>query len=89
VITPAVVIRPIEPLVEVSPPFANHNAPSGPAVMPQGKLMLGSLKQVTASVVLIRPISLPRMLVNHRAPSGPAVMARGSLLRPWLKQLSG
>ena len=37
---PAVVIRPIEPC---SPPLVNHNAPSGPAVMPIGSEMPASV----------------------------------------------
>jgi hypothetical protein len=70
--TPAVVIRPI------LPPSVNHSAPSGPAVMPWGKLLaVGIINSVMTPAVVIRPILLPVFSVNHSAPSGPAVMPSG------------
>src|SRR5580704_7744005 len=71
--------------IELLPLLVNHKAPSGPVVIPSGKLMLGSLKVVSTpdverrSMAPARPIGLPRppvppkRLVNQRAPSGPEV----------------
>src|SRR5712691_6449063 len=79
VTTPVVVMRPIELL----PLLVNHNAPSGPAVIPCGDEMVGSVKMVTVPAVVMRPIELRAgaemlQLVNHNAPSGPAVIPNGS-----------
>ena len=52
VTTPDVVIRPIELLAEL----VNHRAPSGPAVIAIGWLMLGAVKVVMIPLVVIRPI---------------------------------
>ena len=57
VITPAVVIRPIALLEELRPKIVNHNAPSGPCVIPVGSwLSAGSGNSATVPPVLIRPI---------------------------------
>ena len=54
---------------------ANHNAPSGPVVMPYGWLeAVGMGYSFVSPEVVIRPISLLFQSVNHKAPSGPAVM---------------
>lgn len=72
---PAVVIRPI--LLPL--PSVNHNAPSGPAVMPAGELFaVGTGYSVITPAVVIRPI-LPPFSVNQSAPSGPAVIPVGPL----------
>src|SRR6266853_2906754 len=60
----------------------NHNAPSGPLVMPPTPLSAvgsGNSPVITPAVV-IRPILLVPRSVNHSAPSGPDVMVRGALL---------
>ena len=67
-------IRPIELLTTL----ANQRAPSGPATIPSGLTMLGSVKVETTPSVVIRPIELFPSLVNHSAPSGPTVMASGA-----------
>jgi hypothetical protein len=64
--SPPVVMRPTD-----SPRFVNHSAPSGPAAIAHGSLMLGSAKFVTAPAVVIRPIELLPWLVNQSAPSEP------------------
>ena len=51
---PLVVIRPIEEFVLLS--LVNHNAPSGPAVMPSGCVMPDPLKIDTVPEVVILPI---------------------------------
>jgi hypothetical protein len=59
----------------------NHSAPSGPAVMPYGPLLLvGIGNSVIVPAVVIRPILLLFNSVNHSAPSGPAVIIQGKLL---------
>ena len=68
-IVPLVVTRPIELFA-----FVNHNAPSGPAMMPPGP-MPGSPYTVTIPAVVIRPSSVPSE--NHNAPSGPAAIPNG------------
>src|ERR1700722_8606041 len=71
-----------------SSPLVNHRAPSGPAVMLPGPLMLGLVKLVTTPDDVMRSIELspPEKeidpvrsegippLVNHRLPSGPVVI---------------
>lgn len=62
-VLPPVAIRSILPLTD----SVNHNAPSGPVVIPPALLFsVGSVNSVTAPVVVIRPI-LPRKCVNHTA----------------------
>ena len=74
VMTPAGVIRPIDPLAIV-----NHTLPSGPAVM--ALAMLGTGKSLAAPEVgSMRPIAGKALSVNHRFPSGPAVIASGCAL---------
>jgi len=59
----------------------NQRAPSGPAVMSDGKLSgVGMANSVMVPAVVIRPILLAPNSVNQRAPSGPAVMPTGKLL---------
>ena len=70
--TPAVVIRPIESLLSQ---LENHRAPSDPAAIPSGLLMLVLVKLLTTPALVIRPIELPTELVNQMAPSGPDAMA--------------
>src|SRR5436305_1958984 len=62
-------------------PFANHTAPSDPAVIPYGYRPLDwpPTRSRTPAVV-IRPIVLLALFVNHNAPSGPDVMAYGFLI---------
>src|SRR5258708_17074531 len=58
----------------------NHNAPSGPVVMPVGPLpAFGSGNSVIAPAVVMRPILLAKVSVNQSAPSGPVVMYRMTL----------
>ena len=71
---PAVVMRPMELL----PELVNHSAPSGPAVIPIGPSMLGSLKWVETPFVVIRPIELVASLVNQSASSEPVVVCTGT-----------
>src|SRR5580658_329090 len=74
--TPAVVIRPILPLLF----WPNHSAPSGPAAMSVGSP--GAVALVNSAkipLVVIRPILAPPNSVNHSAPSGPVVIPRGPL----------
>jgi hypothetical protein len=71
---PEVVIRPIE----LFPAFVNHNAPSGPAVIPIGRLTPVPEYFVIAPETSILPIELFPAFVNHNAPSGPAVIERGA-----------
>src|SRR4051812_7981867 len=55
----------------------NHKAPSGPVVMPPGRLLaVGIGYSVMAPAVVIRPIWLTEGSVNQRAPSGPVVMKK-------------
>src|SRR5579863_1877360 len=75
--TPAVVIRPIEPILvqfELALALVNHSAPSGPAVRPPTKLsMPGSVKVVMTPVVVIRPILLTTPWFRYqKAPSEPS-----------------
>src|SRR5437773_1870453 len=74
--TPAGVIRPIE-WFGLS---VNQRLPSGPAAIPDGTLILGSMKLDTAPASVIRPIELLPLLVNQRLPSGPAAIPRGPLI---------
>ena len=69
--SPSTVMRPI--------PFAwlrvNHSAPSGPAVIADGKPpVVGSANSVISPPPSIRPMRSLFISVNHTAPSGPAVM---------------
>src|SRR5579871_2221098 len=65
-------VRPI-PLALCS---ANQRLPSGPAVIPSGKLPaeMPLLNSAIVPLVVMRPMRLPALSVNHRLPSGPAVM---------------
>jgi hypothetical protein len=55
----------------------NHSAPSGPTVMPVGKLSCPAIgNSVTTPAVVMRPI-LPKLSANHSARSGPVVMPLG------------
>src|SRR5438477_409311 len=76
VMVPLVVIFPILlPLNSV-----NHRLPSGPVVMPVGKLSsVGTAYSVMTPLVVIFPILLPPFSVNQRLPSGPKVTKVGSL----------
>ena len=58
----------------------NQRLPSGPLVIPAGKLLgVGMVNSAMACVVgLIIPIWLVPPRVNHRLPSGPVVIAFGS-----------
>src|SRR5574337_228090 len=81
-INPAVVIRPT--LLALKAASGNQRAPSGPAVMPSGRLLGASPpggNSVMTPPVVIRPILLALVLssVNQSAPSGPAVMPSGEL----------
>jgi hypothetical protein len=59
----------------------NHKAPSGPAVIPNGRLAgVVTGYSVITPAVLIRPILLLSVSVNHMAPSGPMVIPCGTLL---------
>src|SRR5262249_54445645 len=77
VMTPAVVIRPILPLgLSTLLLSVNHRLPSGPTVMPAGKLLavvVGNSVRVPPGV--IRPILLAVNSGDNRLPSGPTVMA--------------
>ena len=73
VTVPVVVIRPIELLLLL----VNHNAQSGPVVIPDGFEMRVPVKFVIVPAVVTRPIELLLKFVNHNAPSGPAVMLFG------------
>src|SRR5258708_39577599 len=54
----------------------NQSAPSGPAVIPSGKLfVVGKGYSVIAPCVVIRPILFALGSVNHNAPSCAAVIA--------------
>src|SRR5215472_6350688 len=75
VTTPLVVIWPTELL-----PLENHNAPSGPVVIPVGSLIPAPVKLATVPVVVMRPMELFPVLVNQRAPSGPVVIPVGWLI---------
>jgi hypothetical protein len=77
VMTPVVVVRPM-----LFPRYSvNHSAPSGPAVIPEGKLFaVGTGYSVITPAVVMRPILLAEEnSVNHTAPSGPAVIPQGAL----------
>src|SRR5207248_1326175 len=77
VMTPAVVILATRPLLLDS---VNHRLPSGPTVMPWGKLFaVGIGNSVIVPVDVIRPILLPLDSTNHMLPSGPSVMPMGAL----------
>ncbi|HUE03303.1 MAG TPA: hypothetical protein VMR62_27315 [Bryobacteraceae bacterium] len=59
----------------------NQSAPSGPAVIAVGLLLLvGSGYSVTVPVVVILPIWFAPYSVNHSAPWGPAAIPSGWLL---------
>ena len=64
------VMRPIELL----PVLVNHIAPSGPAAMPYGSLMVASKYEVNTPFVVIRPIEPSAGSVTHRGAVGPGVM---------------
>src|SRR5258706_403686 len=56
----------------------NHNAPSGPVVMPMDELpTVGIGNSVITPAVVMRPILSPSS-VNHSAPAGPVVMPAGA-----------
>src|SRR2546423_423285 len=59
-------------------PFSKvyQRLPSGPAVMPPGKLPARG-NSVMRPAVVMRPILPPSFSVNQRLPSGPAVMSKG------------
>jgi hypothetical protein len=63
--------------ITLLPRLANHSAPSGPFVIPNGMELFGSVWLVTTPAVVMRPIELYVWLVNHKAPSGPAVIPLG------------
>src|SRR5690242_17348334 len=74
VMVPDVVMRPILPPLS----SVNHNAPSGPVVMPRGlALSVGTGYSLMVPAVVIRPILLPQYSVNHTAPSGPVATPKG------------
>lgn len=56
----------------------NHNAPSGPEAMSNGKEEgeIPDVNSVTVPVGVIRPILFPVWSVNHRLPSAPAAMPK-------------
>src|SRR5262249_39256362 len=80
VMSPAGVIRPIRPASSV-----NQTLPSGPAVMPAGRL--AAVRSVNSWIVTLnppvpmaaRPILFPGPPRNQIAPSGPAAMPHGVL----------
>ena len=72
-ITPAVVIRPIELFRSIREPQRRRDPTADPAPFE----MLGSVKLVTVPPVLIRPIELFPEFTNHNAPSGPAMIPAG------------
>src|SRR5688572_8539447 len=80
-------MRPIQPCSLI---LVNHRAPSGPAVMPNGYLVLGVANEVIAPAVVMRPIEPRRglLLVNHRAPSGPAVISSGLMMLGCVKMVT-
>ena len=56
----------------------NHSAPSGPAVIAEGKPpVAGRANSVTSPSAVTRPMRSVFISVNHIAPSGPAVMPNG------------
>ena len=63
----------------------NHSAPSGPAAIPAGAMMLGSVKLVTVPAVVIRPIESfaevgePQRPVGPRRDRRPASLMLGSV----------
>src|ERR687887_450857 len=67
----------IVPMVGM-PRSVNHMLPSGPAVMSNGALPVGSGNSVTAPAGVIRPIRSPARSVNQRFPSGPAAIRVGA-----------
>jgi hypothetical protein len=71
--SPAVVIRPIRS----SPVRVNHMAPSGPAVMIDGRDCSPTGYTVTSPPLLTRAIEPLCTSVTHIAPSGPAASAYG------------
>src|SRR5205823_3889108 len=80
VTTPLGVMRPIlfGPLLS----SANQTLPSGPAVISLGLLLgVGTGKDLTEPLVVIRPILFALNSVNQRLPSGPDVIARALPLR--------
>ena len=68
VTVPVAVIR----LMEL--PSANQSAPSGPAVIPLGEMMTGSVNEVTFPLVVTRLIARDPGLANHSARPGPPVI---------------
>jgi len=77
---PAVVMRPILPSILLLFPLplntssVNQRLPSGPAVMPSGRLP-GTGNKVMLPLGVMRPIA-PALSVNQRLPSGPLVMPK-------------
>jgi hypothetical protein len=76
---PAGVIRPI--LLAAASNSVNQRLPSGPGVMPYGRLPeVGVEYSVILPTGVIRPTLLTLNSVNQRLPSGPEVMSIGPLL---------
>src|SRR5260370_8245108 len=65
-------MRPILAVVQAW--SVNQSLPSGPAVMPSGRLA-GTGNKVMLPLGVMRPIA-PALSVNQRLPSGPAVMPK-------------
>ncbi len=79
------VLRPIGSL----PVCANQRAPSGPTVMPPGKLFGLRGGNSRTSPVVVRPMwSLLPTSVNHSAPSGPVVIPVAELCAAGEAELS-
>src|SRR5262249_30858761 len=78
VIAPAGVTRPNLSKLDST----NQRFPSGPAVMPSGRLSnVGIVNTVTTPAVVMRPMAVAEKSrsANHRPPSGPVVIPSGSL----------
>src|SRR5437899_832499 len=76
--TPVRVMRPIALLLD----SVNQRLPSGPLVIPDGKLLsVGRGNSVTFPSGVMRPMLSPLDSVNQRLPSGPGVIPCGS---PWV-----
>src|SRR4030081_323701 len=71
VYTPALVIRPTNPLVREP----NQRLPSHPGAIPENQSGLGIGNSVIAPLSVTRPILPPLASVNQRLPSGPLVMS--------------
>jgi hypothetical protein len=86
-------MRPIDPAagLVLEALLMNQRAPSGPAVMPAGTTMLGSVYVVTVPLVVIRPMAPApaRPVVNHSAPSGPAAIQSAEPMQMPVKNVKG